>query len=65
MGTLSAVQIDPATWGGVAANRLITSSAAVAFSSRMVDAPLKPRLDDPLTKHILNIEKIVLLLLRS
>jgi len=29
------------------------------------DAPLKPRLDDPLTKHILNIEKIVLLLLRS
>ena len=48
---------------GFAANRLITSSAAMPFSSRIVTLWCKPRVDDTLARHVREVEHVVELLL--
>jgi len=46
------------------AKRLITSSAAIAFSSRMVTLWCSQRGDDAFPQDIFHVEQIILLLLR-
>ena len=48
---------------GLAANRLITSRAAMAFSSRMVTC-VQARRDDPLADDIVYVEDVIVVLLR-
>ena len=49
---------------GRSANRLITSSAAAAFSSRTVTRPWWRGLDDPLAEHVGDVEQVAVALVR-
>ena len=48
---------------GFAAKRLITSSAAMAFSSRIVTVRWRRVVDDALAQHVLHVEHVVVRLL--
>ena len=50
---------------GLAAKRLITSSAAIAFSSRIVTVRCSRVVDDPLAEHVVDVEQLVVALLRG